>query len=41
MHQDDVSDKAGGTEAEIEVDVGGCGMQLAEGLIASSQRTEA
>ena len=41
MYQDDVSDKAVGTEVEVEIDVGGWGTQWPEGLIAPSQRTGA
>ncbi len=37
MYQDNASDEAVGIEAEIEVDVGGWGMQWPEGLIASDR----
>ena len=41
MYQDDASDKAVGTEAEVEIDVRGWSMQWPEGLIAPSQKTRA
>ncbi len=36
----DASDELVGTEAEVEVDVGGWGTQWSEGLIASDRKLE-